>query len=87
MLDSLKEAAMSKEFVEKIAKALVDEPDQVQVRETEADKRLIIELEVAKGDIGKVIGKKGRTAHAMRTLLQCKAAKDHKRAMLEIIDL
>jgi len=78
---------MSKEFIERIAKALVDEPDKVQVRETRADGRWLIELEVAKSDIGKVIGKKGRTAHALRTLLSCKAAKDRERISLEIIDL
>ena len=60
---------MSKAFVEKIAKALVDDPSQVQVRETKADNRLIIELEVGKEDIGKVFGKQGRTAYAFRTLL------------------
>jgi len=75
-----------KNLVEKIAKALVDEPDEVVVTETETDKLLILELQVAKEDIGKVIGKQGRTARAVRTVLQASAAKLGKRASLEIID-
>ena len=75
-----------KNLIEKIAKALVDEPEQVQVTETETDRLLILELQVAKEDIGKVIGKQGRTARAIRTLLQASAAKKGKRATLEIID-
>jgi len=75
-----------KNLVEKIAKALVDEPDEVVVTETETDKLLVLELQVAKEDIGKVIGKQGRTARAIRTVLQASAAKLGKRASLEIID-
>jgi predicted RNA-binding protein YlqC (UPF0109 family) len=75
-----------KELIERIAKALVDEPEQVQVTETATDKLLVLELQVAKEDIGKVIGKQGRTARAIRTLLQASSAKKGKRATLEIID-
>ncbi len=75
-----------KNLIEKIAQALVDEPEQVQVTETETDRLLILELHVAKEDIGKVIGKQGRTARAIRTLLQAASAKEGKRATLEIVD-
>ena len=75
-----------KTLIEKIAKALVDQPELVQVTETETDRLLVLELQVAKEDIGKVIGKQGRTARAIRTLLQASSAKKGKRATLEIID-
>jgi len=75
-----------KELVELIAKALVDEPDQVQVREVEGEKVTIIELRVAQGDLGKVIGKQGRTARSIRTLLNAAATKLRKRAVLEILE-
>lgn len=75
-----------KELVELIAKALVDEPDQVQVREIEGEKLTIIELRVAQGDLGKVIGKQGRTARSIRTLLNAVATKLRKRAVLEILE-
>ena len=75
-----------KGLIEIIAKALVDEPEEVQVAETEANELLILELQVAKADIGKIIGKQGRTARAIRTVLQASAAKLGKRATLEIID-
>jgi predicted RNA-binding protein YlqC (UPF0109 family) len=77
---------MSKELIEKMAKALVNSPDQVQVIEIKADKFTVVELNVAKEDVGQVVGKKGRTAQAMRTLLQAVSAKAGKRATLEIMD-
>jgi predicted RNA-binding protein YlqC (UPF0109 family) len=75
-----------KELVELIAKSLVDEPDQVQVTEIEGEKVTVIELRVAPGDLGKVIGKQGRTARSIRTLLNATATKLRKRAVLEILE-
>ncbi len=75
-----------KELVEFIAKALVDEPDQVRVTEIEGEKITIIEIRVAQVDLGKVIGKQGRTARAIRTLLNATATKLRKRAVLEILE-
>lgn len=75
-----------KELIQYIAKTLVDNPDQVVVEEITTQQTLVLELRVAKEDIGKVIGKKGRTAQAMRTILSCASAKTQKRAILEIID-
>lgn len=75
-----------KELIEYIAKALVDHPDQVKVLEVEGDKTSVIELAVAKEDLGKVIGKQGRTARAMRTILTAASTKLRKRAVLEIIE-
>ncbi len=75
-----------KELVEFIAKALVDEPDQVRVTEIEGEKITVIELRVAPGDMGKVIGKQGRTARSIRTLLNATATKLRKRAVLEILE-
>jgi len=75
-----------KELVLIMAKALVDKPDEVEVREIEGDVTTIFELRVAKGDLGKVIGKQGKTAFAMRTILNATATKLNKRAVLEIIE-
>jgi predicted RNA-binding protein YlqC (UPF0109 family) len=75
-----------KELVEFIAKALVDEPDQVRVQEIGGEKVTVIELRVAPGDLGKVIGKQGRTARAIRILLNAAATKLRKRAVLEILE-
>lgn len=76
-----------KEFIEFIAKNLVDDPEAVIVEETiEQDKNVNLTLRVKKADVGKVIGKKGKTAIAMRILLTAIAAKEGKRAMLEILD-
>jgi hypothetical protein len=75
-----------KELIEFIAKALVDSPDQVKVSEIEGEKTSVIELSVAKDDLGKVIGKQGRTARAMRTILSAASTKVRKRAVLEIIE-
>ena len=74
-----------KELIGYIAGQLVDEPDSVQVTEKEADDSITVELRVAKEDLGKVIGKQGRTARAMRSLLAA-ASKDNKRTRLEILD-
>ena len=75
-----------KELIHYIVTALVDHPDEVQVNETEQDDTIIVELTVAKGDLGKVIGKQGRTARAMRSLLSAAAGKINKRSRLEIME-
>jgi uncharacterized protein len=75
-----------KELVKFIAQSLVDNPDQVQVKEVEGEQTSVIELKVAKEDLGKVIGKQGRTARAMRTILSAASTKIRKRAVLEIIE-
>ena len=75
-----------KEVVETIAKALVDAPDEVAVREIGGDMTVVLELKVAPGDLGKVIGKQGRTARAMRTLLRAAGMKLKKRFVLEIVE-
>ncbi|MBX2977063.1 MAG: KH domain-containing protein [Ignavibacteriaceae bacterium] len=76
-----------KEFIEFIAKHLVDNPDSVSVEEKNPEeKKIVLALKVSPEDIGKVIGKQGKTAQAMRTLLTAIAAKDGKRAILEILD-
>ncbi len=77
---------MLKELIEYIARTLVDNPDQVKVSEIEGEKTSVIELSVAKDDLGKVIGKQGRTARAMRTILSAASTKARKRAVLEIIE-
>ena len=69
-----------------IAKALVDNPEQVSVEEVEGNRTSVLELKVAKEDLGKVIGKQGRTARAMRTILSASSAKIKKRTVLEIIE-
>ncbi len=73
------------ELVEFIAKALVDYPDQVSVNEVEGSQSVIIELKVAQEDMGKVIGKQGRIAKAIRTVVKAAAIKDNKRVVVEII--
>jgi len=75
-----------KELIEYIAKALVDSPDQVRVSEIEGERTSVIELSVAKEDLGKVIGKQGRTAKAMRTILNAASTKLRKHSVLEIIE-
>lgn len=75
-----------KELITYIAKALVDEPEAVEVSEVEGEQTSVIELKVAKADLGKVIGKQGRTARAMRTILSAASIKIRKRAVLEIIE-
>lgn len=75
-----------KDLIEYIAKALVDKPEEVLVREIGGEQTSVIELRVAKEDLGKVIGKQGRTARAMRTILSAASTKINKRAVLEIIE-
>lgn len=73
-----------KEFIENIAKELVDEPEKVEVLEIAGDKTCVFELKVAKTDVGKIIGKNGRSAKALRTILN--ATKTKKRMVLEILE-
>jgi predicted RNA-binding protein YlqC (UPF0109 family) len=73
-------------LVEYLARALVDLPDQVSVRQIEGEQTTVIELKVAKEDLGKVIGKQGRTARAIRTILNGASTKLRKRTVLEIIE-
>jgi predicted RNA-binding protein YlqC (UPF0109 family) len=75
-----------KDLVKFIAEALVDHPGDVEVKEVEGEQTSVIELKVAKDDLGKVIGKQGRTARAMRTILSAASAKLKKRCVLEIIE-
>lgn len=75
-----------KELIEYIAKLLVDYPEEVEVYEVDGERTTILELRVAEDDLGKVIGKNGRTARAMRTILSASATKINKRAVLEIIE-
>ncbi|HZR00534.1 MAG TPA: KH domain-containing protein [Chloroflexota bacterium] len=74
-----------KELIEYIARSLVDNPDQVKVTQVEGEQSVIFELQVAQEDMGKIIGKEGRIANAIRTLLKVAAAREGKRAVLEII--
>ena len=75
-----------KELILVMARALVDKPDEVEINEIEGDVTTILELKVAKEDLGKVIGKRGKTAHAMRSILNATATKLKKRAVLEIVE-
>ncbi len=75
-----------RELVEYIVKSLVDHPDQVEIREIEGEKSTILELRVPKDDIGKVIGKHGRIARAIRTVMSAASIKSGKRVVLEILD-
>ena len=75
-----------KDLIEGIAKALVDNPDEVNVTEIEGNQASVIELRVAKEDIGKIIGKQGRTAAAIRTILNAASAKLDKRSVLQILE-
>lgn len=74
-----------KELVEVLAKALVDHPDEVVVTETEKENATIVELRVAPTDMGKVIGKQGRIAKAIRSLVKAAASKDDKKVVVEIV--
>lgn len=74
-----------KELVEVIAKALVDSPDEVVVTETESEKGTILELRVAQSDMGKVIGKQGRIAKAIRSVVKAAASKEDKKVIVEIM--
>jgi predicted RNA-binding protein YlqC (UPF0109 family) len=75
-----------KDLIFLIAQMLVDNPEEVKVNEIRGDQTLVLELRVAKEDLGKVIGKEGRTARAMRTILTAAATKIRKRALLEILE-
>ncbi len=75
-----------KDLITYIAKALVDNPDEVQVSEVTGTQTSVLELKVAKEDLGKVIGKQGRSARAMRTILSAASAKLKKRTVLEIVE-
>jgi len=75
-----------KELIKYIAQSLVDDPEKVEVTEVTGEQTSVIELRVAKEDLGKVIGKQGRTAKAIRTILSAASAKIHKRSVLEIIE-
>jgi hypothetical protein len=75
-----------KDLVNRIAQAMVDHPDQVHVIEVEGNQTTVIELKVAKEDLGKIIGKEGRNARAIRTILGAASAKLKKRTVLEIIE-
>ena len=77
---------MEKELVEFVVKSLVDAPDEVSVNVIEGEKSTILELKVAQEDVGKVIGKQGRIAKAIRTILSASETRDGKRATLEILD-
>lgn len=74
-----------KELVENIAKSLVENPDQVQVREVQKDNGIVLELSVAPDDMGKVIGKRGRIAHAIRVVLKAYATKNDQKVSLDIV--
>ncbi len=75
-----------KELIEYIVKALVDNPEKVEVKEIAGEKSIIYELKVGEGDLGKVIGKEGRTAKAIRTIITAAAMKQGKRTVLEILE-
>ena len=75
-----------KDLILMIAKSLVDKPEEVDLQEVKGEKTTVLELRVAKEDLGKVIGKQGKTARAMRTILNATATKLKKRAVLEIIE-
>lgn len=75
-----------RDLIEFVGKSLVDVPDQVEVNEIEGEQTTVIELKVDKSDLGKVIGKQGRTARALRTILNAASTKLKKRSVLEIIE-
>jgi predicted RNA-binding protein YlqC (UPF0109 family) len=77
---------LSKELVEYLARRLVDEPDAVRVEEVEREGELVLELHVAKDDVGKVIGRQGRIARALRTVVRAAAARGDRRVLLEIVE-
>ena len=74
-----------KELLEVIAKSLVDEPDAVSVTQTDREQSVLLELKVAEGDMGKVIGKQGRIAKSIRTVMKAAANRENKRVVVEII--
>ncbi|MGM0651435.1 MAG: KH domain-containing protein [Bacillota bacterium] len=74
-----------KQLLEHIAKALVDEPERVEIKEIERERLIILEMRVAPEDMGKVIGKQGRIAKAVRTVINAAAIKENKRVVVEIV--
>lgn len=76
---------MVKELLEHLVKALVDDPEQVEVKQVESERMIMLELRVAPEDMGKVIGKQGRIAKAIRTIINAAAIKDNKRVVVEIV--
>jgi uncharacterized protein len=80
------EVMRMQELIKHIAQSLIDNPDKVEVTEVIGEQTSVIELRVAKEDMGKVIGKQGRIAYAIRTILSAASAKIHKRAVLEILE-
>ena len=75
-----------KELLQFLAQSLVNHPDQVEVKETQGENSSLLELKVAKEDLGRVIGRQGRTAKSIRTLLNAAAAKTNRKVMLEIVE-
>jgi len=75
-----------KDLVERIARALVDKPEDVMVTAIEGNQATVLELKVAKEDLGKIIGKQGRTARSLRTIIGAASAKERKRVVLEIVE-
>jgi uncharacterized protein len=75
-----------KELVQYLAKSLVNNPDAVEVKETEGDTASILELKVAKEDLGRIIGKQGRTAKSIRTILNAAASRTNRKIVLEIVE-
>lgn len=75
-----------KELVQYLAKSLVSNPDAVEVKESEADASSVFELKVAKDDLGRIIGKQGRTAKSIRTILNAAASKTNRKVVLEIVE-
>lgn len=83
--DRFSEVDVMKELIEVIAKSLVDYPDEVVVTETETEKSIVLELRVAQSDMGKVIGKQGRIAKAIRAVVKAAASKEEKKVTVEIM--
>ena len=75
-----------KDLIERIARALVDNPDEVAVTALEGSQATVLELKVAKEDLGKIIGKQGRTARSLRTILSAASGKERRRIVLEIVE-
>jgi predicted RNA-binding protein YlqC (UPF0109 family) len=75
-----------RELVQYLAKSLVNKPEAVEVNETESDAASVLELKVAKEDLGRIIGKQGRTAKSIRTILNAAASRTHRKVVLEIVE-
>jgi predicted RNA-binding protein YlqC (UPF0109 family) len=80
------EAWFMKELVQYLAKSLVNNPDAVEVKETEGETASVLELKVAKEDLGRIIGKQGRTAKSIRTILNAAASRNNRKVVLEIVE-